>query len=62
MVLAVVGVIVLQLLPPRPLESLRLRVARLSAATLGVALALTIAFVGATVPSNAVPPFIYFQF
>jgi alginate O-acetyltransferase complex protein AlgI len=61
-VLAVVGVIVLQLLPPRPLESLRLRVARLSPATLGVALALTIAFVGATVPSNAVPPFIYFQF
>ena len=61
-VLAVVGVIVFQLLPPRPLESLRLRVAHLSPATLGVALALTIAFVGATVPSNAVPPFIYFQF
>ncbi|MFN2616571.1 MAG: MBOAT family protein [Thermoleophilaceae bacterium] len=61
-VLAVVGVIGFQLLPPRPLEALRLRVAELSPAVLGVALALVIAVVGATVPSQAVPPFIYFQF
>jgi D-alanyl-lipoteichoic acid acyltransferase DltB (MBOAT superfamily) len=61
-VLAVVGVIAFQLLPPRPLEAVRLWVAQLSPAALGVALALVVAFVGATVPSNAVPPFIYFQF
>jgi alginate O-acetyltransferase complex protein AlgI len=61
-VAAVVGVIGMQLLPPRPLEALRLRVAQLSPAVLGAALALVIAFVGATVPSQAVPPFIYFQF
>ena len=61
-VAAVFGVIGFQLLPPRPLEALRLRVARLSPALLGVVLAIVIAFVGATVPSQAVPPFIYFQF
>src|SRR3954453_21098094 len=61
-VLAVVATIGLQLLPPRPLDALRLRAAQLSPAALGAALALVIAFVGATVPSQAVPPFIYFQF
>jgi alginate O-acetyltransferase complex protein AlgI len=61
-VLAVVAVIGLQLLPPRPLERLRFRIANLSPAALGAALALVVAVVGATVPSNAVPPFIYFQF
>ena len=29
---------------------------------LGVGLAVTVAFVGATVPSQGVPPFIYFRF
>ena len=52
----------LQLLPERPLEQLRVRFAELQPAALGVALALVVAFVGATVPANAVPPFIYFQF
>jgi alginate O-acetyltransferase complex protein AlgI len=52
----------LQLLPERPLEQLRFRFAELQPAALGVALALVVAFVGATVPANAVPPFIYFQF
>jgi D-alanyl-lipoteichoic acid acyltransferase DltB (MBOAT superfamily) len=61
-VLAVVGVVGLQLLPERPLEGLRLRVAHAKPAVLGAGLALVIAFVGATVPSQAVPPFIYFQF
>jgi alginate O-acetyltransferase complex protein AlgI len=61
-VLAIVVTIGLQLLPPRPLDALRLRAARLSPAALGAALALVVAFVGATVPSQAVPPFIYFQF
>jgi alginate O-acetyltransferase complex protein AlgI len=61
-VVAMVVVIGLQLLPPRPLEALRFRVAQLSPAALGAALAVVVAFVGATVPSEAVPPFIYFQF
>jgi D-alanyl-lipoteichoic acid acyltransferase DltB (MBOAT superfamily) len=61
-VLAIVAVIGFQLLPPDPLERLRLRLARLQPVTLGVCLALVIAAVGATVPSEAVPPFIYFQF
>jgi alginate O-acetyltransferase complex protein AlgI len=59
---AIVLVIGLQLLPSRPLEALRFRVAELSPAALGAALAVVVAFVGATVPSEAVPPFIYFQF
>jgi D-alanyl-lipoteichoic acid acyltransferase DltB (MBOAT superfamily) len=62
-VLLAVGVTIgLQLLPPRPLEAIRVRMAELSPATLAASLALVIAFVGATVPANAVPPFIYFQF
>jgi alginate O-acetyltransferase complex protein AlgI len=61
-VLAVVSVIGLQLLPERPLERLRLRLAALRPVPLGASLAVVIAFVGATVPSQAVPPFIYFQF
>jgi alginate O-acetyltransferase complex protein AlgI len=61
-VAAVVAVIGFQLLPPDPLERLRLRVAALPAYVLGFALAATVALVGATVPSQGVPPFIYFQF
>src|SRR5262245_20879940 len=61
-VLAVVVVIGLQLLPPRPLELLQLRIERLRPIALAVALAAVILVVGATVPSQGVPPFIYFQF
>jgi D-alanyl-lipoteichoic acid acyltransferase DltB (MBOAT superfamily) len=61
-VLAIVVTIGLQLLPPRPLDALRVRAAQLQPAVLATGLALVIAFVGATVPSQAVPPFIYFQF
>ncbi len=61
-VLAVVAVIGLQLLPERPLERVRERLAELSPGALGAGLAATVAIVGATVPSQAVPPFIYFQF
>ena len=60
--LAVVLVIGAQLLPPKPLERLRLWVANLSPAPLAAGLAITAAVVGATVPSQGVPPFIYFQF
>jgi alginate O-acetyltransferase complex protein AlgI len=61
-VAAVVVVIGVQLLPPDPLERLRLRAARLPAPALGFVLAGVVAVVGATVPSQGVPPFIYFQF
>ena len=59
---AVIGVIGFQLLPPAPLERVRLWFAQLPAPALGAGLAAVIAVVGATVPGGAVPPFIYFQF
>jgi alginate O-acetyltransferase complex protein AlgI len=59
---AVVAVIGFQLLPPAPLERVRLGVARLPAPALAGVLAFVTAVVGATVPSEGVPPFIYFQF
>ncbi len=61
-VIAVVVVIGGQLLPPRPLDGLRLRLEAFPAGALGVALAVVILFVASTVPSQGVPPFIYFQF
>jgi len=61
-VLAVVVVIGAQLLPPKPLERVRLWVADLPPVPLAAGLAITAAVVGATVPSQGVPPFIYFQF
>jgi alginate O-acetyltransferase complex protein AlgI len=59
---AVIVVIGFQLLPPDPLDRLRYRAANLPAPALGIALAIVVALVGATVPSDGVPPFIYFQF
>jgi len=61
-VLAVVVVIGGQLLPPRPLDAVRLRLEALPWGALGVALAVVIIAVASTVPSQGVPPFIYFQF
>jgi alginate O-acetyltransferase complex protein AlgI len=62
-VLALIGIVVaLQLLPPRTTEGMEVRIERLNPALLGAALAVLILFVGATVPSNGVPPFIYFRF
>jgi D-alanyl-lipoteichoic acid acyltransferase DltB (MBOAT superfamily) len=61
-VAAVVVVIGFQVLPAAPVERLRLRLAELPSYALGFALAAVIALVGATVPSEGVPPFIYFQF
>ena len=59
---AILVVIGLQLLPPRPLERLQARVECLRPAVLGSGLAVVIAFAGATVSSQGVPPFIYFRF
>jgi alginate O-acetyltransferase complex protein AlgI len=62
-ILAAVAIVIgFQLLPPRPLDRLRVRIERASPATLGAALAVLILFVAATVPSQGVPPFIYFRF
>ncbi len=57
--LAVVGA---QLLPPRPLEALRERVEGASVGVLAPALVVIILLVAATIPSQGVPPFIYFAF
>jgi alginate O-acetyltransferase complex protein AlgI len=50
------------LLPVRPVDALRLRLEALRPAVLGVAMALVVVVVTATVPSQGVPPFIYFAF
>src|SRR3954447_18000065 len=55
-------VIGLQLGPERPLPGLRMRCEARRPAALGIGLAVTVALVGASVPGQAVPPFIYFQF
>jgi D-alanyl-lipoteichoic acid acyltransferase DltB (MBOAT superfamily) len=59
---AILLVIGMQLLPERPTEGLELRLGRLNPLLLGAALAVVVLIVGATVPSQGVPPFIYFQF
>jgi hypothetical protein len=51
-----------QLLPARPVERLQEQFGRFRPALLGAALAVLILFVAATVPSQGVPPFIYFRF
>jgi alginate O-acetyltransferase complex protein AlgI len=62
-VLVAVGLVIgLQLLPGRSTDALQARVGRMSPLALGVALAVVILFVAATVPSQGVPPFIYFRF
>jgi hypothetical protein len=61
-VVALLLVFGLQLIPERPIEALRLRFESLNPAALGLGLATCVAVVGATVPGQAVPPFIYFQF
>jgi D-alanyl-lipoteichoic acid acyltransferase DltB (MBOAT superfamily) len=61
-IVAVLVVIGAQLLPPRPLDALRVRIERFGPVPLGAALAVVILLVAATVPSQGVPPFIYFRF
>jgi D-alanyl-lipoteichoic acid acyltransferase DltB (MBOAT superfamily) len=59
---AVVIVLVGQQFPERVLATARGWIEGLRPLALGAALAVTIALVGATVPSQGVPPFIYFRF
>ena len=59
---AIVVTIVPQLLPEAPLDRLQARLGKLNPALLGACLAVLILFVAATVPSQGVPPFIYFRF
>ena len=61
-VLAIAVTIVPQLLPRRSLGDVQDWAGRLSPALLGAALAVLILFVAAMVPSQGVPPFIYFRF
>src|SRR3954452_21342610 len=61
-VIAVVLAIGLQLLPERPIVTLRHRIEALNPLALGTGLAAVIIIVGSTVPGGSVPPFIYFQF
>jgi hypothetical protein len=60
--LAIAVVIGLQLLPERQTEGWETRLGRISPALFGAALGVLILFVAATVPSQGVPPFIYFRF
>ncbi len=60
--IAIALVIGLQLLPAQPLQRLQVGIERARPALLGAGLALVIVFVAATVPSQGVPPFIYFRF
>ena len=59
---AIALVVGLQLLPERETEGIELRIGRLNPIALGAALAIVVLIAGATVPSQGVPPFIYFQF
>jgi alginate O-acetyltransferase complex protein AlgI len=59
---AIVATVGLQLLPPDWVERFQVRVESARPVLLGAGLAVVIAFVGATVPSQGVPPFIYFRF
>ena len=61
-VLAILVTVVPQLLPARPLARLQIELGKLSPYVLAPALAVLILFVAATVPSQGVPPFIYFRF
>jgi D-alanyl-lipoteichoic acid acyltransferase DltB (MBOAT superfamily) len=60
--IALLVVVGLQLAPPQPVQALQGLVDRARPALLGVGLAVVIVFVGATVSSQGVPPFIYFRF
>jgi D-alanyl-lipoteichoic acid acyltransferase DltB (MBOAT superfamily) len=59
---AIAVVLALQLAPAGPLDLVRERLAGLRPVALGMGLAAVIAIAAASVPGDAVPPFIYFRF
>ena len=61
-VLAIVVVIGLQLLPERPVQRLQIRIEKMRPAALATGFAVLVLFVGATVSSQGVAPFIYVRF
>jgi D-alanyl-lipoteichoic acid acyltransferase DltB (MBOAT superfamily) len=61
-VAVVFSVLAYQVLPRPRLDAIRLRIEALQPAVLGAGLAVVVIFVTATIPSQGVPPFIYFQF
>jgi alginate O-acetyltransferase complex protein AlgI len=62
-VLAAIAVTILpQLVPPDSIQRIQSWLGRLNPALMGATLAVLILFVAATVPSQGVPPFIYFRF
>jgi alginate O-acetyltransferase complex protein AlgI len=62
-VLAGVAVVIgLQLLPSKGVENFQIRLERLRPVVIATGLAILILYVGATVPSQGVAPFIYFRF
>lgn len=58
----IIVVVGMQLLPERPVERLQTWIEDRNPLALATALAFVIVLVAATVPSQGVPPFIYFQF
>jgi alginate O-acetyltransferase complex protein AlgI len=61
-VIALLAVIGLQLVPESDTHGFEARLERINPIVLAIALAVLILVVGATVPSQGVPPFIYFAF
>jgi alginate O-acetyltransferase complex protein AlgI len=62
-VVAVVALVIgLQLVPAKPMDALRVRFEGWHPAALGASMAVVIVLVTATISSQGVPPFIYFQF
>lgn len=61
-VLLTFGVIISHSLPAAPLQRFRLRVASLPVPALSGGLAASVLVIAATIPSQGVPPFIYFAF
>ncbi len=59
---AIVVVIGLQLLPAKGVEGFQIRLERRKPVVIAIGLAILILYVGATVPSQGVAPFIYFRF
>jgi D-alanyl-lipoteichoic acid acyltransferase DltB (MBOAT superfamily) len=59
---ALIAVVGLQLLPPRPIQTLQRLLGRAKPVVLATGLATVIVLAGATVSSQGVPPFIYFRF